>query len=73
MRQRPNRISQSEKDWAWVKDKLKAGSKPLQLRQELARRRADKAKPDAYAALAEDKAMRAVADETHQHEREITR
>jgi len=37
------------------------------------RRRADKAKPDAYAALTVEKAMRAVAHETHQHEREITR
>ena len=72
-RQRPNRISQSEKDWAWVKDQLKAGADPLQLREELARRRADKAKPDAYAALTVEKAMRAVANETHQHEREITR
>ena len=72
-RERPNRISQSEKDWAWVKDQLKAGANPLQLREELARRRADKAKPDAYAALTVDKAMRAVANETHQQEREITR
>ena len=70
---RPNRISQSEKDWAWVKDQLKAGADPLQLREELARRRADKAKPDAYAALTVEKAMRAVANETHQQEREITR
>jgi len=70
---RPNRISQSEKDWAWVKDQLKAGANPLQLREELARRRADKAKPDAYAALTVEKAMRAVANETHQQEREITR
>ena len=73
MRDRPNRITQSEKDWAWVKDQLKAGANPLQLREELARRRADKAKPDAYAALTVEKAMRAVANETHQHEREITR
>ena len=73
MRARPNRISQSEKDWAWVKDQLKAGANPLQLREELARRRADKAKPDAYAALTVEKAMRAVANETHQQEREITR
>ena len=72
-RQRPNRISQSERDWAWVKDQLKAGADPLQLREELARRRADKAKPDAYAALTVEKAMRAVAHENHQHEREITR
>ena len=72
-RHRLNRISQSEKDWAWVKDQLKAGAAPLQLREELARRRADKAKPDAYAALTVEKAMRAVAHETHQHEREITR
>ena len=72
-RARPNRISQSEKDWAWVKDRLKAGANPLQLREELARRRADKPKPDAYAALTVEKAMRAVAHETHQHEREITR
>ena len=72
-RQGPNRISQSERDWAWVKDQLKDGADPLQLREELARRRADKAKPDAYAALTVEKAMRAVAHETHQHEREITR
>ena len=72
-RERPNRISQSERDWAWVKDRLKAGANPLQLREELARRRADKAKPDAYAALTVEKAMRAVAHESHQHEREITR
>ncbi len=72
-RARPNRISQSERDWAWVKDQLKAGGDPLHIREELARRRADKAKPDAYAALTVEKAMRAVADETHQHEREITR
>ena len=70
---RPNRISQSEKDWAWAKDQLKAGVNPLQLREELAQRRADKAKPDAYAALTIEKAMRAVANETHQHQREITR
>ncbi len=70
---RPNRISQSEKDWAWVKDQLKAGADPLQIREELARRRADKAKPEAYAALTVEKAMRAVAHESHQHEREITR
>ena len=70
---RPNRISQSEKDWAWAKDQLKAGANPLQLRQELAQRRADKAKPDAYAALTIDKAMQAVANETRHHEREITR
>ncbi len=72
-RARPNRVSQSEKDWAWVKDQLKGGANPLQLREELARRRADKAKPDAYAALTVEKAMRAVANETHEHEREITR
>ena len=72
-RQRPNRISQSERDWAWAKDQLKAGANPLQLRQELSQRRADKAKPDAYAALTIGKAMRAVANETHPHEREITR
>lgn len=72
-RPRPNRISQSEKDWAWVKDQLKAGVKPLQLREELARRRADKPKPDAYAALTVEKAMQAVANETHQREKEITR
>ena len=72
-RVRPNRISPSERDWAWVKDRLKAGASPLQLREELARRRADKAKPDAYAALTVEKAMQAVAHETHQHEREIIR
>ena len=70
---RPNRISQSERDWAWVKDQLKAGMPPLQVQRELARRRSDKPKPDAYAALTVEKAMRAVANETHHHEREITR
>ena len=50
-----------------------AGANPLQLREELARRRADKAQPDAYAALTVEKAMRAVANETDQQEREITR
>ena len=62
-RERPNRISQSERDWAWTKDQLKAGANALQLRRELAQRRADKAKPDAYAALAVEKAMAAIANE----------
>ena len=61
--ERANRISQSERDWAWTKDQLKAGANPLQLRRELAQRRADKAKPDAYAALTVEKAMAAIANE----------
>ena len=69
----PNRISQSEKDRAWTKDQLKAGMNPLQVQRELAQWRADKAKPDAYAALTVEKAMAAIANETDHHEREITR
>ncbi len=72
-RERPNRITPSEKDWAWVKDQLKAGVNPFQVREELARRRPDKPKPDAYAARTVEKAIQAVANEIHQHEREITR
>ena len=71
--ERPNRITPSEKDWAWVKDQLKAGASPFQVREELARRRPDKPKPAAYAALTVEKAMRAVANEAHKHEREISR
>ena len=72
-RARPNRISQSEKDWAWTKDQLKAGMPPPQVQRELARRRTDKPRPAAYAALTVEKAMRAVANETHPHQREIAR
>ena len=64
-RERPNRIGQSERDWA--------GANPLQLRRELTQRRADKAKPDSYAALIVEKAMTAIANESHHTEREITR
>ena len=49
------------------------GSTPSNSAEELARRRADKAKPEAYAALTVEKAMRSVAHETPHHEREITR
>ena len=72
-RARPNRITPSEMDWAWVKDQLKAGADPFKVREELARRRPDKPKPAAYAALTVEKAIEAVANETHHYEREITR
>ena len=64
-RERPNRISQSERDWA--------GANPFQLRRELTQRRADKAKPDSCAAFTVEKAMTAIADESHHTEWEITR
>ena len=64
-RERPNRISQSERDWA--------GANPLQLRRELTQRRADKAKPDSCAAFTVEKAMTAIAFESHHTEWEITR
>ncbi len=42
-------ISQSERDWAWVRDQLRAGVQPDAVKQALAARRPDKSKPDYYA------------------------
>ena len=67
------RISQSERDWAWTKDQLKAGVKPARVRQELARRRKDKVKPADYAALTVEKAMASIASERERNRMEVTR
>jgi RepB DNA-primase from phage plasmid len=51
-------VSQSERDWAWVKSSLSAGADPEHLIAELARRRAaDKPNPEYYARLTVTKAM----------------
>lgn len=42
-------LSQSERDWAWVKDQLRAGSTPEDIQRALASRRGDKHNPVAYA------------------------
>lgn len=42
-------LSQSERDWAWVRDQLRAGSAPETIQNELADRRPDKYNPAAYA------------------------
>ena len=67
------RISQSERDWAWTKDQLKAGVKPARVRQELAVRRKDKVKPADYAALTVEKAMAGIASEREHNRMEVTR
>ena len=43
------RISRSERDWAWVRSSLRAGVDPEVLRRELERRRQDKPSPAYYA------------------------
>lgn len=42
-------LSQSERDWAWVHDQLRAGTSPEVLKRTLAKRRPDKHNPTAYA------------------------
>ncbi len=46
---RTQAVSQSERDWAWVRGQLRAGVSPETVKQELAARRPDKPKPDYYA------------------------
>lgn len=42
-------LSQSERDWAWVRDQLRAGAEPTAIQKELAASRPDKHNPAAYA------------------------
>jgi hypothetical protein len=42
-------LSQSERDWAWVRKELRAGAAPEALRRTLAERRPDKHDPVDYA------------------------
>lgn len=42
-------LSQSEHDWAWVRDQLRAGAAPAAVQRELAASRPDKHNPVAYA------------------------
>lgn len=50
-------LSQSERDWAWVRDQLRAGVEPDALRRTLAERRSDKRNSLAYAERTLTKAL----------------
>ena len=50
-------LSQSERDWAWVKARLEAGADPNVVRRELVARRQDKPSPDYYATRTVNRAM----------------
>ncbi len=50
-------LTQSERDWAWVKGRLAAGADPNVVRRELAARRQDKPSPDYYATRTVNRAM----------------
>lgn len=50
-------LSQSERDWAWVRQQLKAGADPEQLRRELMQRRRGKPSPEYYAARTLSRAL----------------
>ena len=50
-------ISQSERDWAFVRDALRRGADPGALRAELERRRPDKPCPRYYAQRTVDRAV----------------
>ena len=49
-------ISQSERDWAFVRDGLRRGRDPEELRRELEQRRPDKPSPAYYARRTVDRA-----------------
>lgn len=51
-------LSQSERDWAWVRDQLRAGAAPDTLQRELAERRPDKHNSAAYAERTVARALR---------------
>ena len=51
-------ISQSERDWAFVREQLRRGADPGELRAELERRRQDKPCPGYYAQRTVDRAVR---------------
>ena len=56
-------VSQSERDWAWVRSELRRGSDPEELRRELERRRGDKPAPVYYAQRTVDRAVDSLAAE----------
>ena len=51
-------ISQSERDWAFVRDGLRRGRAADELRRELEQRRQDKPSPEYYARRTVDRAVR---------------
>lgn len=51
-------LSQSERDWAWVRDELSAGVAPETVKYTLAKRRHDKASPMYYAQRTVERALR---------------
>lgn len=55
-----NTISQSERDWAFVRDGLRRGRDRDDLRQELERRRPDKPSPEYYARRTVDRAAQSL-------------
>ena len=57
-RNRPSGISQSERDWAFVREQLRRGADPAELRTELERRRQDKPCPGYYAQRTVARAVR---------------
>jgi len=57
-RNQPSGISQSERDWAFVREQLRRGADPSALRAELERRRPDKPCPRYYAQRTVDRAVR---------------
>lgn len=46
---RTHAVSQSERDWAWVREQLRAGVSPEVTKRSLAERRPDKPRPEYYA------------------------
>ena len=56
----PGRITQSERDWAYVRGALRPGAPPEGLIEELKVRRSDKFNPDAYARRTVEKAVDSV-------------
>ena len=50
-------MSQSERDWAFVRDGLRRGRAPDELRRELEQRRQDKPSPEYYARRTVDRAV----------------
>lgn len=53
----PRQVSQSERDWAYVKNALARGKDPNELIRQLAMSRADKSDPEYYARLTVTKAL----------------
>ena len=56
-------LSQSERDWAWVRDQLREGEDSAQLVEQLARQRQDKPDPQYYAERTVGRAAESLAGE----------